>query len=63
MTFKLPNISQVWSFVLKFGGAGIAAFGVNTNNLRDMSVGSAVALLVHGFDSIFNSPKATPPST
>lgn len=62
MNIKLPNLSQLWSFVLKFGGAGIAAFGVNTNNLRDMTVGSAVALFVHGFDSIFNSPKAAPPS-
>lgn len=62
MNVKLPNLSQLWSFVLKFGGAGIAAFGVNTNNLRDMSVGSIVALLVHGFDSIFNSPKNTPPA-
>lgn len=63
MNVKLPNLSVLFSFIMKFGGAAVASYGVNVHNLRDMTVGSIVALVTHGWDSIFNSPPATPPKT
>lgn len=62
MNLRLPNLSQLYSFVCKFGGAGLAGYGVNTHNLSTMTVGAAVAAFVHLVDSVFNSSPGQHPT-
>ena len=59
----VPSLSQLFSFVAKFGGAGLAAYGVQINSIKDMTVGAAFAAIIHFIDSTWNSPKGVPPTS
>ena len=56
------NFQSIFAFIAKLGGLALTAYGVNVNNLKDMTVGAAFAAIIHGLDSIWNSPKGTPPT-
>lgn len=56
------EFGKIFSLVSKYGGLAVAAFGVNTNNLKEMTVGGVYAAIIHLWDSVFNSPRGQHPS-
>lgn len=55
-------MSNLFAAATKLGSLAVSALGVNTHNVTEMSIGSAVAVAVHLIDSIWNSPKGEKPS-
>lgn len=55
------TVGQLISLVGKIGGLVVAGIGVNAKSLEEMTLGGALAAILHGIDSIFNSAKGSPP--
>lgn len=58
----MNDLERLFTVASKLGGLGLAAYGTDVNNIKTMTVGAAVAAVVHLIDSIFNSPKGSHPS-
>ena len=54
--------NKVFAVLSKLGGLALVAFGAEINSVKDMTVGAAGTALVHWIDSVWNSPKGTPPT-
>lgn len=58
----MNDLERLFAVASKLGGLALAAYGAQVNNIKTMTVGAAVAAVVHFIDSIFNSPKGTSPT-
>lgn len=56
------TVGQLVSALGKLGGLAVAVLGVNTHSLSEMTVGAALAAVLHAVDSIFNSPSGSAPT-
>jgi len=55
------TVGQLVSLIGKLGGLSLAGLGVNAHSLSEMTVGAALAVVLHSTDSIFNSPPGAAP--
>jgi hypothetical protein len=55
------SVGQLISLLGKLGGLAVGVIGVNAHSLEEMTVGGAFTAILHGIDSIFNSPKGSSP--
>jgi hypothetical protein len=56
------TVNQLFSLLSKLGGLAVGVLGVNTGSIKEMTIGPAFAAIIHAIDSLFNSPRNTPPT-